>query len=325
MSAAGGEREALDCLRRGVASALANWQLAPLLLLQTVLTAALMAGGFLPLLALLGGGVVGRIRAAGSAWPERLADELATSLASPPELSAAWVLPIVTAALVWSLGFLVYCYLQGGLLGTLVSAESQAGSGKPAAAAFRSFSVTHFDRRARGLFWRYFWLNHLIGAVLLGWLLLLTLTLAAAVWLGEGVAPAAGVTLGCSSLVPLGLLLAAVALWSLLATVAAARPASGVLDAGRAALGALRRRPGAVLLLSLLAFVAWVAVGAFFLPLGWGIDLATGDAWLPWIGARGLLMALESLADSWLAVALQAALVALLAGERPAPAEAEVA
>ncbi len=325
MSGADGEREALDCLRRGVASALANWQLAPLLLLQTVLTAALVAGGFLPILALLGGGVVGRLRAAGSAWPERLADELATALASPPELSAAWVLPIVTAALLWSLAFVAYCYLQGGLLGTLASAEAQAGPGAPAGAAFRSFSVTGFDRLARRLFWRYFWLNHLIGAVLLGWLLLLTLAAAGAVGLGGGVAPAAGVTLGCISLVALGLLLAVVGLWSLLAPVAAARPGTGVMEAGRAALAVMRSRAGGVLLLSGVAFVAWLVVGSLFMPVGWGIDLATGDDWLPWAGARGLLMAIESLADCWLAVALQAALLALLVGERPAAGAAEAA
>lgn len=312
----------IDCLQRGLRSLRANWQLVPLLAVQTVLTVALALAGFLMLLTGLGVSVVAWLRGLGPDWPRQLADDLVAALETAPPPLMSLLTPLLAATLAWTLAFGLYCYLQGGVVGVLAKAEMAVGSGRPGWRAFRAFSGARFDRQGRRLFWRYFWLNHLVGAVALGWALVAVLLVGAALALADRIAPAAGVTLGCSGLVPLGLLAVAVAIWSLLVTVEAARPrAGGVLAAGRRAVGTLRRRFAAVLLLVFLAFLAWLWVGSVFLPLGWGLDLAAGDHRLLGLGAQGVLMAFEALADCALLVALLAALTTLVAGEGPAAVE----
>lgn len=283
---------------------------------QSLLTTGLMLAGFFILLTALGISVVAWVRGLGPGWPQQLAEDLVTSLeASPPPLLPL-VMPLIAASLVWTLAFGLYCYLQGGVVGILAEGEMAAGAGLPGWRSFRRFSVVAFDLQGRRLFWPYFWFNHLLGGVLLVWMLPVLVLVAVAVNLAMGQAPTAGVAIGCLGMVPLGLLLFAVALWSMLATVEVARPESGVWEASRRALGALRHRLGAVLVIWLLAVAGWMMLGAAFAPLKWGVAIAARDQFSLWLGARGVLLLAETLVSGALVVGLIATLAALI-GLRP--------
>lgn len=288
---------------------------------QSWLTAGLMLAGCFILLAALGVSVVTWLRELGPGWPQQLAEDLVTSLEMAPPALLPLVLPLIAASVVWTVAFGLYCYLQGGVVGVLVESEMAAATGLPGWRSFRRFSVAGFDRQGRILFWRYFWFYHLLGAVALVWMLLVLALGALAALLATGAGTEAGVAIGCLGLVPLGLLLLAASLWSILATIEVARPGAGVWTASRRALGTLRRRLGSALVVCLLALVGWMAVGAAFMPLKWAVTLASGDSMSLWLGGRGALMLAETLAGGALAVALIATLAALI--DRPAVHEVE--
>jgi hypothetical protein len=302
----------IDCLRRGLQSLRANWQLIPVLVGQSLITTGLMIGGlFIPLTA-LGVSVMAWVRDLGPGWPQQLAEDLVMTLESAPPPLLPLVLSLIAATLVWTLAFGLYCYLQGGVVGILAEAEMAAGASRPQWQSFRTFSMVGFDLQGRRLFWRYFWFNHLLGGAMLVWLLFLFALVALAGGLAAGPDTALGVAVGCVGLVPLGLLLLLVVVWSMLATVEVARPGAGVWVAGRRALGMLRRRSGAVLAIWLLAFAGWVALGAAFVPIKWGIAIAARGQVSLWLGARGVLLLAETLVNGALIVALIATLAALV-------------
>lgn len=298
------------CLGRGLSSLRANWELVPVVLAQSLLTTGLTLAGVFMVLTALGVGVVTWLRELGPDWQRRLLDDLTAGLEGPPALLPL-VAPLLGATLVWTLAFALWCYLQGGVVGILAEGEAAAGEGRPGWRSFRRFSAAGLDLAGRRLFWKYFWLNHLLGAVASIWLLL-AMALAA---LSGGLVAAGdttfGVAAGCVGLAPLLLALVAIGLWSLLATVEVARPGCGVWAASRRALGTLRRRLGDVLVISLLALVAWMFVGAVFMPLEWAVVIASGDRLAVWLGGRGALMLVEALVDGALVVGLIAALAAL--------------
>ncbi|MFQ5349850.1 MAG: hypothetical protein ACE5EG_05340 [Thermoanaerobaculia bacterium] len=309
----------IDCLQRGLRSLRANWQLVPVVVIQTLLTTGLIVAGLLVLFAALGISVVAWLRSLGPDWPQQLIDDLVLALEATPPPLLPLVLPLIGATLLWTLAFGLYCYLQGGAVGILAEGETAAGGGLPGWRSFRRFSLAAFDLQGRRLFWRYFWFNHLLGAVILVWTTLLLALLVLAVDMATGRQPTLGVAVGCTGLAPLGLLLVAIGLWSILATVEVARPGAGVWAASSRALGTLRRRFGAVLVISLLAMVAWLAGGAVLTPIRWTMAIAAGDHLSVWLTARGVLLAFESLIDGAVVVALVATLAALV-GLRPAAA-----
>lgn len=317
MSSEPGPPGPIACLQRGLRSLRANWELAPLLLIQTLLSIALTVAGGLVLLAGFGVSVVGWLRGLGPDWPRRLGEDLLAALeGAPPELLPL-LAPLVAATLVWTLAFVLFCYLQGGVMGILAEAEMGAAAGLPAWREFRRFSAAGFDRHGRRLFWRYFWLAHLLAVVGLAWLVLAAGLAAVALSLAAGSEVTAGVAVGCFGVVPLALTLFALALWSMLATVEVARPGASVRRAAGRALAVLRRRLGGALVIWLLALAGWMMVGAAFAPLGWWIAVAAGDRFVVWVGGRGALLVAEMLADSALTVVLFATLAAWV-GLRPA-------
>ncbi len=317
----------IDCLVRGLRSLRANWELAPLVAAQSLLSLGLTLAGVFVLLAGLGVSVVAWLRGLGPDWPRRLGEDLLAALEAPPPellpLLASLLAPLLAATVIWTVAFGLYCYLQGGVVGVLAEGEMAAGPGLPDWREFRRFSAAGFDRHGRRLFWRYFWLAHLIAAVALVWMVLVVGLAALAARLTETAGAAAGVAAGCVGVVPLALSLVALSLWSMLATVEVARPGAGVWQAGRRALGTLRRRLGG---------------GAADLAAGAGrLDRRRRSPWPPWAGASAwsretglpsgwapgaLCAALELLADSALVVALIGSLAALLGLRPAAPAEA---
>lgn len=312
---------AVDCLQRGLRSLRANWQLVPALAVQMLVVVALTLAGFFVLLAALGISVFAWLRTLGPDWPQRLADDLVRTLEAAPPPLVSLLLPLLAATLVWTVAFALACYLQGGVVGVLAEGESAAGPGLPGWRSFRAFSVARFDRQGRRLFWRYFWLNHVIGAVVMVWALLWLVWVLLAVRLASDSDPTLGVAVGCVGLVPLILSLFAASLWSLLATVEAARWGSGVWQASRRGLTALRRQFVPVLVLGALALVGSMAVSAAFAPMRWAAALALGERILLTVGVRGVLLLAETAASCAVVVVLMASLAALLRLRRPEPAE----
>lgn len=315
----------MDCLQRGLRSLRANWELVPALAVQVLLIVGLTLAGVFVLLAALGIGVVSWMRDLGADWPQRFADDLLRSLEAAPPPLLPLVLPLIAATLVWTVAFGLTCYLQGGVVGVLAEAESAAGPGLPAWRSFRAFSISGFDRQGRRLFWPYFWLNHLLGGVLLAWGLLLLAWVALAVRLAADDSVSLGVAIGCFGLAPLALLLLAASWWSMLAMVEMARWGSGVWQAARRGLTALRRHVVAVLVLWLLTVVGSMAISAVFAPLRLGTAFALRDWLLGLFAVRGVLLVAEILASCALSVVLVAALAALLGLRRPEPEALEAA
>jgi hypothetical protein len=312
MQAEPGRPGPIECLQRGLRSLRANWALVPILLLQSLLTLALTLAGAVVLMQGLGIRVVAWLSGIATVSPQRIADELVAGLEAPLPPLASLMLPLLVASLLWTVAFVLYCYLQGGIVGVLASGESAAGAGLPGWRSFCSFSATMFDRHGRRLFWRYFWLNHLIAGVGLIWmLLLLGLSLLALLFAADADL-SLGMALGCVGLVPLGMLFLAVALWAMLATVEAAHPAIGIWRASGRALVELRRGFLPVTILWLLAMVASMAVSGFFAPLRLGAAFALRQYQVISLGARGALLLGESLLACAVIVTLVAALAAHL-------------
>lgn len=315
---------AIDCLRRGLASLRANWELAFAVWVQLVLVGGLLVAGFGVLLAGLGVSAVAWLRDLGPDWPRRLADDLATGLETGPPALLPLLPPLIAATLLWTVAFCLYCYLQGGVTGVLVRAETAAGDGSPGWRTFRAFSAGVFDRQGRRLYWRYFWLNHLVGGVALAWGLLALGLVAVAGWLAGGAGLELGIAAGCFGLAPLALLAVVAGLWSTVAAVEIARPGARVGSAARRALGELGRKPGALLAICGLWLVASMVAAAAFSPLEWAVSWASGDSLPIWLAWRATLALVRSLVNCALFVAVVGSLAALL-GMRPAPAAAEAA
>ncbi len=318
MAADSGRFGAIDCVLRGARSLGANWELAIAVFLQLLLTAGLMLTGLLVPLAGLGIDLLDGLGGAGRDWPQALGDDLAAGLAAA--LPAPLLLALAAALAIWLLAFLVYCYFQAGTVGILALAEHRAGSAAVSRRQFRVISVSAFHQQARRLFWRCFWLDHLLSAVFLLWGFMLA---ALAGLVGQiAIAGRVGtsVAIGCVGMAPLGAGLLVALWWAVLAVADAGRPSSGVWTAGRRAWQTLKRRFGAVLLLWLLAAVGWMAIGSAALPAAWLIGLGAGDRWSVWLAARGLLAMGESLAGAALFVALLAACLSLLRGRLEAVA-----
>lgn len=311
----------VDCLRRGLRSLRANWELVPVLVAQSWLTVLLLLAGCLILLAGLGVSIVTWVRGLGPDWHRQLAEDLVTTVDTGPPALLPLVAPLIAASIVWTVAFALYCYLQGGVVGTLVEGEMAAAAGSPGWRSFRRVSVAGFDHQGRRLFWRYFWYYHLLGALALVAMLLLLGLIALAMRLATQGSTEVGVAVGCVGLVPLALLLVAATLWSLLANIEVARPGASVRAASWRALGTLRQRPVPVVLIFLAALAAGMVASAALAPLDWLVVIAAGDSISAWLGGRAALMLAETLALSALSVALMATLAGLV--DLPAAADPE--
>jgi hypothetical protein len=316
----------VDCLRRGLASLAANWELVPLCWLQSAAVFALCALGLLlPLVALGLDLLLALFSGAGDA------DSLLASLQS--RLSGATALGLFVAAVLgmlvaWTLALFVYCYFQAGAFGVLTAADRQAPPGDAGdRRPFRAFSTASFQAWARRRLWRFFWLVNLfwtaVGLVALAGVLWLVLALAGADRWGWW--PALG--LGCSGLLPLGLACLVLALWYHLAQADLARQGSGVRRASRRGFAVLVRRPGAVALLALIFAATAIALSLAFAVAGAVFDFALNDAPFLRLALNLALPLLQGLPSAALAVALGGTLVALVRSEMPdvEPAAAEVA
>jgi hypothetical protein len=300
---------ALDCLRRGWTNLSANWELVLLQWLEWLLLTLLMALGlFLPLL-IVGANLMGEGSAA------RRAEALARRLA---DLSPALLLALVAMLAVWLASLLLHCYFQAGAYGVLAAADRQALPGpRRRREFFRTFSLRDFLGWGGLYMWRFFGVLLLFGVFtfLLGGAVLLWV-----IFLGVGGAqwgsPAA-LGIGCGGALPMGFLALVLGLWVHLAQADLARDGSSVRAASRRGIAVLGRRLGTVTALFLVTLVAALALAIVFFPLGAAADALLSGAPGMRTLVRLLLLLLQSLPNTLLAMVLAGALVALVRSETP--------
>lgn len=308
-----------DAIRRGLANLRANWQLAPMYFVQTlVVTVVFIGGGVLPLVA------VGfdRWRDLDGWDPTSGAEIWGDALALIAELGAPLILGLVGAAVVWTLALLLLSWFQGGFYGVLTAGDRQAVRGRVTDwRAFRTFSLTNYAGWGARYLWRYFWFWNLFGLLMTGWLVLAVGVVFGAVWGADRYGTPAAVGIGCGGAMPVVFLAVVLNLWSALGAAHLGQDGSGVGAAARAGLRILGKRLGAVLAIFVLFFLAGITVSIVFsvvlIPLTLGSTLLFEDHFGVSVAAQAVNTLIQSALSSILAVALAGILVALVRSEDP--------
>lgn len=250
---------------------------------------------------------LGRARDADAA-AEALVDLYLAAAGAPGRLLAG--LAVMVA--LWTLAFVVYCWVQGGFYGVLVAGDRAAG-------ARGAFSVGTFAAAGVRRFWRFFWFVNLYATVigLIALVALLPLLLVPAAEPGE--LPVAALAVLAAMTPPAALAAAAAAIWYALGRADLARAGSGTWPAARRAVTAMRRHPVPVLLTALVAVAAGLTVSGVGAVLGRGVAALGQIAGVAAAVAGGAAVAAaQGLAVTAVATAHAAAMVRLMAHEGPA-------
>lgn len=308
---------AVDCIQRGLANLRANWELAPARLAQSLLASFLVLLGLLPLLALLGVGVleiVSGLASDGAAWTP--VPDPRSGIAHPP-LGLVAVAAAATL-LLWLLAALVYCFFEGGILGVLVSGDRQAPPGTARREWFRTYS------RRNLLGWGGRLARRLLGLWLIATGLCAVWTLVSGLWLGLATlggqrwGAGAGVGIGCGGALPVAFGWLVILFWWQIGQVVLAEERAtfwtSLGEAGRI----VGRRLGGLLLVALVVLGALLALNVVFLPLSIGIELALAEQAAARLAAGTVLALAQWLGASLLAVLYSGTLVALAGAERRA-------
>jgi hypothetical protein len=306
---------AIDCVHRGLLSLRANWQLVVVQWLQTLVVVVLTVAGLVPPIAVLGLQSLVSFDGGPQDW-SALYTDLLSRLAGGIAGCLPLALALVGTSLIWLLAFLVYCYLQGGIYGILVTADRQAAPGKPR--GWQWFQTFNFkDLRGWGSrnVWPYFWLINLIVVVASAWALVALGLLALAVFAAQRWGAMAGFGVGCGSAIPLLFGMLVVALWSNLAMADLALEDSGVWLAARRSLQTLGQRFWAVLLMLVLIVIAGLFASVFFVPVSIGLDHVLRDQFIVRIIGRALLTLLQWAWSGAVTVGFAAAMVSLVRSE----------
>jgi hypothetical protein len=264
------------------------------------------AGTLVPVWALLGPG-----------WAELLAELSGARDADTAALAAVDLYIVASvrgqalAALgalvvLWTLAFVVYCWVQGGFYGVLVAGDRGQAP---------AFSLGAFAAAARRRFWPFFWLVNLYAVVLglIALVALLPLTLVPPAEPGE--VPVAALAVLAAVTPPAAVAAAAAALWYALGCADLARAGTGANAAARRAVTAMRRHPGPVALTALVAAAAALAVAGFGAALGRVAGMIGGPAG---VAGGAAVAAAQGLAMAAVATAHAAAMVRLMRAEMPA-------
>jgi hypothetical protein len=309
----------MDCLRRGLASTGANWELVLIQWLHGfALTLLLVVGSALPFVAL------GYDLATSGSLDDL--DQARSDLL----LRAQGRLLVLGAALfgmlvLWLLAVLLHAWVQAGTYGVLHAADRQSLPGAVRGLrTFRTFSFPNFFGWA-GLYGRrFFGFANLAGLFLLLWTLAVPLwmsaTLGGAARWGEGGA----LGIGCGGALPLGFALLVLVLWYLVAQADLAREGSRVGAAARVGFEVLGARLGAVVLLFVLFLCPFALLAGISLALPAAGLLLAGRPLLRAAAEIGFTL-IASLTQGLLLIALGGTLVALVRSETARGAGSQLA
>jgi hypothetical protein len=256
---------ALGSLQRGVLNVRANWRLALLGWLQSMLVAAVTVASLLPFYFILGLELPSTDATfeVGLEWAVEVGERLLAGIWTAP----FWLALISSSALMM-LSLVIYSFFHAGAFALLNQGDLAASPGAaPAVAGFKVFSWSRFQRLGGEWLWRFFWLFNVILLLWTGWLVLVTLT-TVVVGLAAGAAGlGAGLALGVAAFLPLAFLFVVLLFWSSLAQVALVATDCTVMDALRQGLVVLTRRLGAVLILFVVLITVTLGTGTVFMLL----------------------------------------------------------
>lgn len=303
---------AFDCLVRGFYSLRANWELVPLIWLQQVVAGVLFIASIIALFIPFGLGTFSLADLEGMTLPE--AEEiLADLLSTPSALLVPLVAGLLSSMVLGLLAALAYCWFQGGIMAVLLAGERQALPGEPRDwRLFRTFEWRSFTGWGGRLMGRYFWLINLYLVLFLAAVLVWTLVIVLTFWGGQRWGGAAAWGIGCGGSLPMVFVLVVLVLWYLLAQADLPREGSSVARSGRRALEVLGRRPGGVLLLVGVYFVASLLLGFGTAPLGLLAAPLAEDSPLAWCFGQLIIYALQMVVSGVLNVAFFGSTVALV-------------
>ncbi|MFQ5525724.1 MAG: hypothetical protein ACE5GX_05625 [Thermoanaerobaculia bacterium] len=313
---------AIDSLQHGLLNLRANWQLILLQALQSLLVMAISAVGLVPIFLVLGfkfvRGAVGRFGGGGEA-------ELLESVLGA---GAPLLVAFLVSTLIWTVAFVVYCYMQGGILGVLAAGERRAAGSQIRWSDFRTFSARAFFEQAERLTWPVFWLVNLF--LVLGMLVLLVFLVFVAVLLtavvGEGFSAegfeslgqlgASIVLFGCLGFALLLVFSVFFSLWMQVALGELAAGTRGTFAAARAGLVIVGRRLPGLLLLFLLLVVASIAMAIVVTPLSLVMNATLGDRTSSYFVGQAFLTLLQWFITGIVNLGWAGTIIALVLGER---------
>jgi len=301
-------------LQRGFFNLLANWELAAVVWVQTLLMAVFMGLGMLPLLWLAGvRNLASALAMDAAAWQRWSTAATERFLASQgPSLTSVGI-ALGASLVIWTIGFILYCYLQGGILAILVAADRQCPPGSARdRELFRVFSLQGIFGWGRRYVWRFFWLFNLLLALYLVWILLLACLIGMAVFAAQRWGGMAAFGLGCGGALPLLFGLLVLGLAANLAQVALPVAEATVRGSLLRAFQVLGRRLGAVLLLTVLWILATITISIVVAITSFSLSLLVGPGQALGVALQVGTTLVEWLIGSMLAVALMASMAALV-------------
>lgn len=312
-------RSAIQALQSGLLNVRGNPKLVLLQIAQNLVVAIIGVAGMAPVVLALGPGAFRAIWKSGrQGWNPGNTAELESMLEGALGQWQLLLAALAAGGAVWTVGFLVYCWMQAGVMGRLAAGERRAAaSAQPTAADFKVYTWPDFTRDAAARVWKFFWLINLL--IVVGMVFLcLAIVVAGVLMALSGNPPsfAAALALGCSLVVVTFVAFFFLFAWTGVAKAEMVVADRGVLDAFGRSFSLLWRRLGGVLVLMVLFIGASVAVGIVFLPLSLGLDLVIGDSLGRQIAADVVLALIQTPINATLALALAAGLVALVQGER---------
>jgi len=301
---------AIDSLQHGLLNLRANWQLAVVLFVQTLVVSVISLLGFVPVALVLGftflRGVLSDFDTDGGA---ALLGRIAESI-------GPLILAFLAATLIWTIAFVVYCYVQGGVLGTLAAGERKAVTESIRWQNYRVFSLQAFFRHAEGLTWPIFWLLNLFMLIGLVFITVFGIgAVAISALLSQG-PTAAQFAVGCLALLIFVVAMMLLMVWLQLALAELATGTRSALAATGAALKvAFKRLPG-VALLVLILFVLSIVLAIIFLPVSMVLEVALRQRMGAYFAGQAMITLVQWLASGFVTVGWSATLIALVLGER---------
>ena len=175
---------AFDALIRGLANLRANWELTLVLWVQALALTLLTLVGLVPPLLLFDFAGIAADPGSLADWEQTMESAerlLESGLPAPGPLIAA----LFATLLIWTLAFVVYCWIQAGVYGVLWTGDRQAPVGIRDRLAFRTFSFGDLFGWGRVHVWRYFWLINLFIALATAWILAPLLLVGLVYWAGQ--------------------------------------------------------------------------------------------------------------------------------------------
>lgn len=314
---------AIDALQHGLLNVRANWQLILIQVLQSFLVLAISAVGLIPIFMVLGFAFVrGVFSRLGSGGEGELLERVL-------EAGLPLILAVLVTTLIWTVAFVVYCYVQGGILGVLAESERKALTQGIRWVNFRGFSSRAFFAHAERLTWPVFWLLNffLVFATILLLVFLVGFGLLAVFVFGDGLSAGAGfedlgqlgagiVLLGCFGILLLMIVSIFFSAWMQVALAELAVGTRGVLSSIRAGLGTLGRRLPGLALLFLLLIVASIAIAIMTAPLSLLFEMVFRDRMAMYLVGQVFLTFLQWAVTGIVTIGWSGTVIALVVGER---------